>query len=248
MLKHRDNLSYPPFTVDPKGNGVTTMGSNSTGEQQQQEAPNDINVAAGTSAVAGKKRNRDIRGLDRFKQVVYGEKGLPRFHAMVSRHPVLMYPPEGTDIARRKALAERKEKAAQQPTVRNPQQPSWSPDDDTLSMFDETRIEEEDLQSALNYMDSHALQDTVAHRDGNGVATPEAPSASNNDNVTDGDGNRAKDLGNDFAAKYHHRQLDALVGLYYEFNHLTFMKLPMNDTLQLLRRCGRSGTGAGDGI
>lgn len=49
-----------------------------------------------------RKRPKDIRGIDRFRQVVYGENGFRRLHAMVCREPVLMYPPPGVAEARRR--------------------------------------------------------------------------------------------------------------------------------------------------
>lgn len=40
-------------------------------------------------------------------------------------------------------------------------------------------------------------------------------------------------------AKYHHTQLNALIRLFYEFNHNEFVKIPVKQTLDLLARCGR---------
>lgn len=40
-------------------------------------------------------------------------------------------------------------------------------------------------------------------------------------------------------SKYHHKQLDTFIRLIYEFNQATFTKLPLNDTIQMLSRCGK---------
>ncbi|CAD2219591.1 hypothetical protein AGDE_16742 [Angomonas deanei] len=40
-------------------------------------------------------------------------------------------------------------------------------------------------------------------------------------------------------AHHHHAQLETLIRLFYEFNHVTFMKIPVLETLNLLARCGR---------
>ena len=41
-------------------------------------------------------------------------------------------------------------------------------------------------------------------------------------------------------APLHHRKLDALMTVYYEWNHLTFMKLPLHETQYLLQRSAKT--------
>ncbi|RNE98394.1 hypothetical protein TraAM80_08797 [Trypanosoma rangeli] len=97
MFKHRDNVAHEPFSIDPQGSGAI-MRAVSFGQEQRQQAGDIDNVPV----AAAKKRPRDIRGIERFRQVIYGEKGLPRFHAMIARNPILMYPPEGIGAARQR--------------------------------------------------------------------------------------------------------------------------------------------------
>ncbi|KAH8611787.1 hypothetical protein ERJ75_000998100 [Trypanosoma vivax] len=229
MLKHRDNIVHPPLTVDPHGSGTVTMsaGTPHSAGQLGLEA-----AIAGAPAAAGRKRPRDIRSIERFRQVIYGDKGLGRFHAMVMRNPILMYPPEGVDAARKSSLSRcsgEAEPKGQEP----PKAKSWTDDMDLLALLEERHAAEVDAM--------HEVRATgVEGQDVCGLSVEGAEggacnwTAVNVNHKITCEGYNEEDLAN-----YHHRQLDALVGLYYEFNHLTFMKLPMNDTLQLLRRCGR---------
>lgn len=146
-------------------------------------------------ATLSKKRPRDIRGIERFRQVVYSPDGFPRLHAMVQRNPVLMYPIVGVAEARRRVREYEQEVDKIEPPAENMQ------DADLIELAQKRRRAEERTRS---------------------MSTSTAPSHQ----VME-------------AATYHHRQLDQLLKLVYEFNHVTFLKLPMTDTLQLLSRCGR---------
>ncbi|CBH17339.1 hypothetical protein, conserved [Trypanosoma brucei gambiense DAL972] len=237
MLKHRDNISYPPFTLDPNGVGVTTLGPGGAGKGGQQIQSFDDVAPDGAPVAAKRKRNRDIRGIERFKQVVYSEKGLSRFHAMILRNPILMYPPEGIDDARKIVLAERRGRG------REKQRESGSVprngDDDVLAALGEITPSGDALAGSTIHLEDGLPLSTEGHREGNGTNTAErCPTLTNGIDVQSTE--EIQRSNNEALANYHHQQLDTLVGLYYEFNHLTFSKLPMKDTLQMLRRCGRS--------
>lgn len=204
---------------------------------QQQEPQHGDRTAV--PATAAKKRSRDIRGIERFRQVVYGDKGLPRFHAMVARNAVLMYPPEGMDEARRRVQKKHEEaaRAACEQKQREKPDASRAPmgDDDIFALFEERRVAENtpagDEDRAMACGSDRPLDAVEVNAD-SGQFFPLAGSVGS-PSATNGE------LSDQQLANYHHRQLDALIGLYYEFNHLTFMKLPMKDTLQMLHRCGR---------
>lgn len=53
-----------------------------------------------------KKRARDSRGIDKFRQIIYGDNGFRRLHAMVERNSTLMYPPANVRSAREIYLRE----------------------------------------------------------------------------------------------------------------------------------------------
>ncbi|KAF5222637.1 hypothetical protein TcYC6_0102130 [Trypanosoma cruzi] len=225
MFKHRDNMAHAPFSIDPQGSG-TTMKAVSFGQEQRQQHGDRVNVPT----AAAKKRPRDIRGIERFRQVIYGEKGLPRLHAMVARNPILMYPPEGIEAARKRMQKKCEEASAVsregRPERKRNLNDSHPPegDEDVWTMFEERQAAE-----------TSAAPDGPPPQQSSGNET-NAPSffAAAPSGASVGGTTNDQELAN-----YHRRQLDALLGIYYEFNHLTFMKLPMKDTLQLLQRCGR---------
>eukprot|EP00796_Vickermania_ingenoplastis_P004285 gene4285-3101_t len=64
------------------------------------------------SARLGKKRNRDVRGIDKFRQIIYGDNGFKRLRAVAERSTVLMYPPQGVVTARQQQLLEDEEAEA----------------------------------------------------------------------------------------------------------------------------------------
>ncbi|ORC86107.1 uncharacterized protein TM35_000301470 [Trypanosoma theileri] len=243
MFKHRDNIAHSPFTTDPQGSGATTMRAVNFA-QDQQSSVNRGNRSTLTGAIpataVAKKRPRDIRGIERFREVVYGEKGLPRFHAMISRNPILMYPPEGIDAARGRLQKKQEEEATNShcQTLKENQRPMENGDEALWAMFEERKAAEELEEEVF----STEKEKTMMGKDsieGNEAIEEIAPNPSSStvnppDSISPLGGKSDKELAN-----YHHRQLDALIGLYYEFNHLTFMKLPISDTLQLLQRCGK---------
>lgn len=200
MYKQRDNEYHPPMTVDPNGSGGRVMGLASPfGDAGGAPALEGSAVAAGS-----RKRGRDIRGINRFRTVVYGEDGFRRLHAMVARNPILMYPPDGIDAARARVMARRAELASAGPTG----QPE---EDDVFSLFEVRRRAE-----------------AAAGRDEEAEAEAHPPASS-----------LAAMQQDEELSTYHQKQLDTYLRLLYEFNHVTFVKLPMEDTLQLLSRCGK---------
>lgn len=206
MFKHRDNVRYAPTTLDPNGNGFTVQ-PETVGNQPPLSLIDEAVSAAPTGGAAvvaagSRKRRRDIRGIDRFRQVVYGENGFPRLHAMVTRNPMLMYPPEGIAAAR----ARMAQRAREHPP------PADGEDDALWDLFEQRKRAETEAEAGLLPSTSDA------------VAAPTTPPSS---------------LVDEELAQYHHKQLDAFLKLVYEFNHTTFVKLPMADTVQLLSRCGR---------
>lgn len=157
----------------------------------------------------GKKRRRDISSLKVFKEHMYGE-GIRRLHAMVEQNPILMYPPPGIDEAR--------EHARIMNLLETPQHPAAAavPTPPTRGIGDfDTFLQE--LEGAEKTPEG-------------AVAGPNEPAEAH-----------AVDPFSDAydAATYHHRQLASLVSLFYEFNHTEFVKMPMQQTLDLLMRCGR---------
>lgn len=210
MFKHRDNIAFAPTMSDPTGTGVIL----------QPTAAAAVVPAAPTAAGA-RKRGRDIRGLDRFRSVVFGENGFRRLHAMAERNPILMYPPDGTAEARQRHLQrlqaqqEELQKNGACVVVRGPKERKFEADDEALwAMFDERRQAEVDAEEA----------------------EPHAPPQQQQGMDQSPQHDAAKD---EQLATYHHKQLETLLRIVYEFNHTTFVKLPMQDTLSLLARCGK---------
>jgi len=185
MFKHRDNVEHAPTFMDPQGQGITST---------------RLATAAGApDATTSRKRGRDIRGLDKFRSVIFSESGFPRLHAMVTRNPTLMYPPSGIEEARARlaAYAQQQKELSEEDKLRKE-------DDGIWAMFEERRRAADD---GLDPTDPSRLAELSSED----VAL----------------------------ANYHHTQLDAFIRLLYEFNHTTLVKLPIEDTLQLLSRCGR---------
>ncbi|KAK7195186.1 hypothetical protein NESM_000443300 [Novymonas esmeraldas] len=177
-------------------------------------------------AAGSRKRGRDIRGLPRFRSVVYGEDGVRRLHAMVARNAVLMYPPDG--IAEARARVEARRAALQCGATAEPRRQhkgDEDEDDDMFAFFERRRCAETDVLGA-------DATEAEAEVDASRSAThsPTAPARS----LAAAAACRDEQL-----ATHHHQQLDAYLRVLYEFNHVTFVKLPMDDTLQLLSRCGK---------
>lgn len=281
MFKHSDNLAHPAGTMDPTGMGYTTSASSARGGGSIGGSGSGIYdvsapvttaapppAAAAVATAGGRKRGRDIRGLDRFRQVVYGDKGFPRLHAMATRNPVLMYPPEGIPDARqrhhlaqhlqrqREEEEERASKMAKQSNsalnggetaaavVVGPQARSFVADDEALwAMFDERKKAELEAEEAIT-----AASAAINNFDPSLTTIVDPPSS-----LSGGGGGGVDDdhdheqalqrrynpLQDEQLANHHHKQLDTFLRLLYEFNHTTFVKLPMQDTLALLSRCGK---------
>lgn len=220
MFKQRDNERHPPMTVDPSGGGATTS-AGLFGEVGMGSAASPF--LDGPAVAAGsRKRGRDIRGLDRFRTVVYGEDGFRRLHAMVARNPVLMYPPDGIEAARARVMVRKTELQSQLQSALGHREynrgPAGDGDDDVFALFEARRRAESDAHPATE-------GEEVPGQPVNEHAPP--PS------------NLASVRQDEELATYHHKQLDSYLRLLYEFNHVTFVKLPMEDTLQLLSRCGK---------
>ncbi|KAG5484049.1 hypothetical protein LSCM1_05903 [Leishmania martiniquensis] len=212
MFKQRDNEHHPPMTVDSSGRGVTTSTS-LIGEAGMGEGGRTF--VDGPAVVAGsRKRGRDIRGLDRFRSVVYGEDGFRRLHAMVARNPLLMYPPDGIEEARaRKAALQNQLQSALDLRAHEPHLADDG-EDDVFALFEARR---------------RAARPSAAGEESGQCACEQRPPLSS----------LAAIRHDEELATYHHKQLDSYLRLLYEFNHITFVKLPMEDTLQLLSRCGK---------
>ncbi|AIN96507.1 hypothetical protein LPMP_130780 [Leishmania panamensis] len=217
MFKQRDNEYHSPMTVDPSGAGATTSASLldrvGTGKVASPFLDGPA-VAAGS-----RKRGRDIRGLDRFRSVVYGEDGFRRLHAMVARNPVLMYPPDGIEAARARVLGRKAElQSALDRNAHNRGPDGDGDDDDVFALFEARQRAEIDAHRAAEDEDESGQR-----------ASEHAPQPSS----------LASICHDNELATHHHKQLDSYLRLLYEFNHVTFAKLPMEDTLQLLSRCGK---------
>lgn len=218
MYKQRDNEYHPPMSSDPTGSGTVFV---AVAAAANQHGSNDSPFGAPAVAAGSRKRGRDIRGLERFRRVVYGEDGFRRLHAMVSRNPTLMYSPEGLDAARAR-VAERRQQQ-QQPQQGVHDGAAGVETEDVFALFEERRAAEKAETTAMT------TTDMGDHAENRGEGTPAAPQLPS-----------AAALRDDAElANYHHRQLDSFLRLLYEFNHVSFVKLPMDDTLQLLSRCGK---------
>ncbi|KPI89703.1 hypothetical protein ABL78_1196 [Leptomonas seymouri] len=225
MYKQRDNEYYPPMTSDPSGSGIVSSTLAAPSNAINSDDSTNINAFAGPAVAAGsRKRGRDIRGLERFRSVVYGENGFRRLHAMAERNPILMYPPEGIEEARAR-VADRQREA--QERRQQQLQPCSNPlggdkgEEDVFALFEERRAAEEQ-------------QDTLP-----GTALPEGASAEPSAPLPQRLASLAALRNDEALAKSHHKQLDSFLRLVYELNHVSFVKLPMEDTLQLLSRCGK---------
>lgn len=217
MYRQRDVERHTAMTVDPQGSGL----SSAIAAGARTDVVSSDGAPAPPLATHSRKRGRDIRGLDHFRSVVYNEKGFPRLHAMVSRSTDLMYPPDGIAEARQRLqqvpadAASLGSNAALDNSSTPPQNNNGNPDandDEFFASFENSR---------------------GAEQAGNELANTTAaakPPPSNEQRV------QAKDRQ---LAMYHHHQLDVFLRLVYEFNHTAFVKLPMEDTLQLLSRCGK---------
>lgn len=155
---------------------------------------NPIEPELASSLELPTKRPRDSRGIDKFREIIFGDKGFPRLHAMVERSTILLYPPANVEEQRQEFLkcqAQVDEKFFSQLSCQE---------------LGETNVA--DVAEKRRRIESASLQRTISTEEAN----------------------------------YHHKQLECLLKIVYEFNHAALMKLPMNDTLQMLSRCGREAT------
>ncbi|KAG5509980.1 hypothetical protein GH5_07828 [Leishmania sp. Ghana 2012 LV757] len=220
ILKQQANKHHPPMTVDPSGSGATASAS-LIGEAGMGGGAHSFDDGPAVAA-GSRKRGRDIRGLDRFRNVVYGEDGFRRLHAMVARNPILMYPPEGIEEARARVSMRKAARENQLPSAperhAHHRHPLDDGDDDVFGLF-----------AARRRAESAARPAAEAEGESGQCASEQTPPLSS----------LAAIRRDDELATYHHRQLDSFLRLLYEFNHIAFVKLPMEDTLQLLSRCGK---------
>lgn len=249
MYKQRDNEFYPPMMSDPSGTGAvssaltahTAVHSNNTNNSSSYGNHNDGgamgNYAAPAVAAGSRKRSRDIRGIERFRSVVYGEDGFRRLHAMVTRNPTLMYPPEGVDEARARVAEHQRDEQQQQQQVQEQQREgrdgallgaAETAEDDVFALFEERRAIEQQHKQQQSHNQQHFGSTNESAAPNSPVAAPPEVTAS-----------AAALRRDEELAKNHHKQLDSFLRLLYEFNHVSFVKLPMEDTLSLLSRCGK---------
>ncbi|KPA76458.1 hypothetical protein ABB37_07778 [Leptomonas pyrrhocoris] len=230
MYKQRDNEYHPPMTSDPTGSGIVSSAFTAHTNSSSDDIHN--NVFAGPAVAAGsRKRGRDIRGLERFRSVVYGEDGFRRLHAMVARNPVLVYPPEGIEEARARVAGRLRAAQEQQQLQDRCNLLSGGGtgkaevEEDVFALFDERRAAEQQQQQE-DTLPSATLREAAQQPP---LQQQQQQSLSSLAALR-----RDEEL-----AKNHHKQLDSFLRLLYEFNHVSFVKLPMEDTLQLLSRCGK---------
>jgi regulator of protease activity HflC (stomatin/prohibitin superfamily) len=232
MYKQRDNEYYPPMTTDPSGRGVVSSAITAHTSNNNDEV---VNVFSGSAAAAGsRKRGRDIRGLERFRSVVYGNDGFRRLHGMVARNPTLMYPPDGIEEAQARVAARQRE--AQEERFLQQQQQQQRKSREAVARGDgtSTRLLGEDGEEDVFAMFEERKTAEQHGADVTGNAhNVDSPTAAPSPSTL------AALRSDEELAKYHHQQLDCFLRLLYEFNHSSFVKLPMEDTLQLLSRCGK---------
>ncbi|KAG5483476.1 hypothetical protein CUR178_07797 [Leishmania enriettii] len=215
MPTQQANKHHPSMTVDPSGSGAAASAS-LIGEAGIGGGAHSFDDGPAIAA-GSRKRGRDIRGLDRFRNVVYGENGFRRLHAMVARNPIIMYPPEGIEEARARVSMRKAARENQLPRAPD-RHPLDDGDDDVFGLF-----------AARQRAESAARPAAEAEGESGQCASEQTPPLSI----------LAAIRRDDELATYHHRQLDSFLRLLYEFNHVAFVKLPMEDTLQLLSRCGK---------
>lgn len=242
MFKHQSNVAFAATTIDPSGTGLHHLPA--------------AGPAVATVATAGsRKRGRDIRGLDRFRQVIFGENGFPRLHAMAARNPTLMYPPEGIPEARQRvAMRQQQQPQADKGpgeldrtgrstgengnggrTVSGPRDRPLEADDEALwAMFDERRQAELDEGVEDGSLGNHGSDPADGPQPAATLGSA-APGEGQSPHWPDGHSPAADEQ----LANYHHKQLEVFLRMLYEFNHATLVKLPMQDTLSLLARCGK---------
>lgn len=195
-------------------NATTTLFT-SSGQQtvSENDLASDSFRSSANSEKLGQKRARDARGIDKFKQIIYGENGFPRLHAMVERNPILMFPPSS-------ACASRREWLRRQETIDSAIQ-------EHLDSAMQKKIHSVHPLRSIAPMDSVDVLELMEQRKRLEATT--ASSSSPLDSFPN-----LEEVSN-----YHHKQLDSFLKLVYELNHAALLKMPMHDTLRMLSRCGR---------
>lgn len=169
--------------------------------------------AVGSDEKVGQKRPRDARGIDKFKQIVYGEKGFRCLHAMVERNPILMFPPRAAWTSRQEWLRHQQNiDYAIEEQLNSSRKNKTSTEGSLIGMAPTEEVDVTELVEKRRRLEVATFSDS-SH----------CLSAVKREEI----------------AKYHHKQLDTLLKLMYEFNHATLLKMPMSDTLRMLSRCGR---------
>jgi hypothetical protein len=207
-------------------------------------APKTGKVAAG-----GRKRVRAVDGIARFKDIMFtgvsadGEgavatTALARFHAMAQRHPTINHGLE--PLVRHRDDDGRLIEVAPPAPVPDAQVAAASavvlPPEASDADAQRARRKEQlrkafyaDDDAATVAAEADEADAPPADRDGDGGAADEAAAASTR-------------LARNTAATK--KKLGALIALYYEWNHAVFRKLPIKDTLCLLKRVGRMKSAA----
>lgn len=201
------------FPHSGKVSAMTTDFKSSDQQRLSEDLVSDSFRSSANSEKPGQKRARDARGIDKFKQIIYGENGFPRLHAMVERNPILMFPPSSAYSSRREWLRRQE-----------------SIDSAIQEHFDSTvkqKIRTTHPLQSIAPMDSVDVLELVEQR--KRLETTTASSSSSLESFP-----KLEEVSN-----YHHKQLDSFLKLIYELNHATLLKMPMNDTLRMLSRCGR---------
>lgn len=225
-------------------------------EQQSQKkkmfsptkAPAPPPQAATATAAAAKKRRRDISSLANFKHHMY-TKGIQDFYAAVEANPILMYPPAGVEEAREHlkllgVLADTPGGAMAAGITPLPAHGGVSEAAEDTAEKPPHRRDPVDIDQFLRELeDPSAQQSSADHPPPSPTSLAADPQAANTPAAKQSthhhlaDAQQAREL--QAAATYHRTQLNALVAMFYDFNHTQFVKLPVKQTTELLLRCGR---------
>ena len=182
-------------------------------------------------APTGVKRSRDVTSNSVFKDIIFGHDGLAMFLAMIQRNPIIMYPPNDAVEQRELFLATQHD--------REEDHKNDGEFTDVDKFFEsrrnaEVRQEMEKMGSNQQPQHKETFQDVlkrvlaIQHPKGGAQMSSKRGASSISVN------HAAASV----SANYHHQQLDAFVATLFEFNHTSFLRLQLKDTLQLLARCG----------
>lgn len=202
--------NYPSLSSDEVTNTSSARSANEIAVESK--FPTHPFSAAANDEKGGQKRARDASGIDKFKQIIYGEKGFTCLHAMVERNPILMFPP-------RSVFTTRLEWLRQQQSIDAAMQKQ-------LKLSTASNVGSEESLRPISSLEEVDILDLIEKRRRLETATASSSSCSFSTTKLE-------------VATYHHKQLDSFLKLVYEFNHATLLKMPMHDTLRMLSRCGR---------